>query len=499
VISQPLPPPSQTETRPSKDYIYLGGQLVAIENPVSTGPTDPDSGPDAAASTLQAGFSVPRPGDIVSGQYQVLSWAVDMGDQPTAISTVQITIDGAPAGTATYGVESYDVCRVLGGRPECPQIGWSFALDTTGLSDGVHRISFTASNSSNPALSRSSTLSFVVRNHLDSVQTKLTAISSVANTDGRLDRFAFSTDGALWRNTQLTGTNPGWTGWNSLAGGYYLNSPTAARNQDGRIQVFSRGPSNTVYTGAQVQAGSSLWADLLLLRWLPEPNLNFASPAIVMNSSGQLEIFTRSVNNTVWNARQKTPGSPDWSDWSYLQGSTSDLALSSPEPVAVSNQDGRLAVFIQGVNNELLFNWQASGGLWATRWTDMNATTAFRPAVIKNSNGQLVVIVVSADQQIRYSLQQAPNVNTWSAWSQIPAASIVSSPVLILDQTNRIQLFAQTSGNTLKRTVQATDGTWGNWQAVAAGAASSPSIVLDGNGHLEAFFLGPDSIAYKNC
>lgn len=47
------------------------------------------------------------------------------------------------------------------------------------------------------------------------------------------------TDGALWHNWQ-TAPNNGWSGWTSM-GGQMIEGPSAARNADGRLEVFVKG------------------------------------------------------------------------------------------------------------------------------------------------------------------------------------------------------------------------------------------------------------------
>ncbi len=68
-------------------------------------------------------------------------WAVDNN---APITGIEIRIDGVSYGNAAYGGFRPDVCNALPGRPGCPNVGWSFALDTTGLADGTHTLAVTA-------------------------------------------------------------------------------------------------------------------------------------------------------------------------------------------------------------------------------------------------------------------------------------------------------------------------------------------------------------------
>jgi hypothetical protein len=65
----------------------------------------------------------------------------------TAISSVQVKVDGIVVGTATYGSSRSDVCAAYPGRPGCPNVGYSFSLNTSTLSVGAHTITVTATDS----------------------------------------------------------------------------------------------------------------------------------------------------------------------------------------------------------------------------------------------------------------------------------------------------------------------------------------------------------------
>ena len=65
----------------------------------------------------------------------------------TAISSVQVKVDGTVVGTATYGLSRPDVCAVYPAGPAVPNVGYSFSLDTSTLSVGTHTITVTATDS----------------------------------------------------------------------------------------------------------------------------------------------------------------------------------------------------------------------------------------------------------------------------------------------------------------------------------------------------------------
>ena len=59
---------------------------------------------------------------------------------------MQIKVDGTIAGTATYGLSRPDVCAA-GAHPGCPNVGYSFSLNTSTLTVGTHTITVTATDS----------------------------------------------------------------------------------------------------------------------------------------------------------------------------------------------------------------------------------------------------------------------------------------------------------------------------------------------------------------
>lgn len=72
-----------------------------------------------------------------SGMASFAGWAVsDNG----SITSVQIFVDGVARGAAQYGVDRPDVCAAYPGRAGCPNVGWSFSLDTTLLTNGAHTL-----------------------------------------------------------------------------------------------------------------------------------------------------------------------------------------------------------------------------------------------------------------------------------------------------------------------------------------------------------------------
>jgi hypothetical protein len=60
------------------------------------------------------------------------------------IVSVSISVDGVPLGNAAYGIGRPDICTSTATSPDCPNVGWTYSLDTTLLIDGSHTFSVLA-------------------------------------------------------------------------------------------------------------------------------------------------------------------------------------------------------------------------------------------------------------------------------------------------------------------------------------------------------------------
>jgi hypothetical protein len=135
--------------------------------------TDSDATPDSASSSVTVNVQAPPPavwidaptsGATISGIVAISGWAVDNAVAVgTAISSVQVKVDGTVVGTATYGLSRPDVCAAFPGRPGCPNVGYSYSLNTSTLSPGSHTITVTATDSDGTPDSGSSSVTLTVQ------------------------------------------------------------------------------------------------------------------------------------------------------------------------------------------------------------------------------------------------------------------------------------------------------------------------------------------------
>ncbi len=76
-----------------------------------------------------------------SGIVQMSGWTIDDAD---SIANVKVSVDGLPLGPAMYGNSRADVCSVFPNRGGCPNVGWTYSLNTIMFQNGIHIFAVTA-------------------------------------------------------------------------------------------------------------------------------------------------------------------------------------------------------------------------------------------------------------------------------------------------------------------------------------------------------------------
>jgi hypothetical protein len=144
-------------------YLLDPGVYAPGTHTITVSATDSDASPDtgtasitftrsSAASPPVVSIDSPLTGSAVSGVINVAGWAIDNTTAiGSAISSVQVLVDGAVVGTATYGTSRPDVCAAYPGRPGCPNVGYTYSLNTSALTVGTHTLTVSATDSDTTA------------------------------------------------------------------------------------------------------------------------------------------------------------------------------------------------------------------------------------------------------------------------------------------------------------------------------------------------------------
>jgi hypothetical protein len=161
--------------------------------------------------------------------------------------------------------------------------------------------------------------------------------------------------------------------WNSLWGQFSLKGrPAAAKNADGRLEVFMVMLDRQLYTVTQKVANDSTrdaWTNWIVLggQWS-----SLRRPAIATNADGRLEVFMRDADRKLQHLWQLSPSnSIRWSE-NWNEFSPERWPLSS-DPAIERNADGRLEVFMVGSDRQLYHRWQtaANSNVWSDGWTTL--------------------------------------------------------------------------------------------------------------------------------
>jgi hypothetical protein len=150
---------------------YTNGEHLITVAATNSG-SSPLTGTASVTVTVTGGVTAPAatpyvdidtPGGAVSGTIAVSGWAIGNASViGSAITSVQVNVDGAAAGTATYGISRPDVCGVLTGRALCPYVGYTYLLNTAALANGTHTITVLATNDDATPLTGSASITVTV-------------------------------------------------------------------------------------------------------------------------------------------------------------------------------------------------------------------------------------------------------------------------------------------------------------------------------------------------
>ncbi len=97
-------------------------------------------------NSLNVVIDAPGPqSPALSGTALVGGWTLSTSSN---ITNVQVLVDGLSSGSASYGGNRADACAQNPSSPNCPNVGWSFFLDTTLLANGAHTLEVTSTSAS---------------------------------------------------------------------------------------------------------------------------------------------------------------------------------------------------------------------------------------------------------------------------------------------------------------------------------------------------------------
>ncbi|WP_353114816.1 hypothetical protein [Microbacterium sp.] len=270
---------------------------------------------------------------------------------------------------------------------------------------------------------------------------------------------------------------------------------SVGKNADGRLEVFGVGAGGATVDN-RFQKADGNWSG-----WNEGQSGAFgpggaaATPTVVSNADGRLEVFAVDrTTNTIAHRWQTSPNGP-WSAWDGNFGTTAAGA----SPVGALNADGRMEIFALAPGGaSISHKWQQTpGGNWSN-WEVIGPTAAGAPPVIaKAGNGKLQVVAVAPGYQSIAALSQTAPNSGWGSWQTIGTHPAGAAPVMVTTSNGTIVLaVVKPYGLGIALTTYK-NGAWQGWDVSfgdgdgAAGLyTGSVSLVVDGN-VVRAYATGP--------
>jgi photosystem II stability/assembly factor-like uncharacterized protein len=253
------------------------------------------------------------------------------------------------------------------------------------------------------------------------------------NADGNLEIFfvnstmmskSGSISNVLWYTTQNL-SNPSAFGDLHYFPDWYWSPhtrPTVARNKDGRLDVFMVDMDHKLYHAWQMEKdnrGQWIWSNWVLLS-----DTVAGEPVLANNDDGRLELFiVYPQNGRLYHLWQINPN--DSSRWSMVWNELNPPSLPRNAPTVVRDGEGRLELFMVGVDDNLYHCWQTTkngSDKWSKNWEIYTTTlTKWRltsnPVAGRNADGRLELFMVGMDDKIYHCRQKdVRNSTEWSGW-----------------------------------------------------------------------------------
>ncbi|HEY1787141.1 MAG TPA: cellulase family glycosylhydrolase [Verrucomicrobiae bacterium] len=295
-------------------------------------------------------------------------------------------------------------------------------------------------------------------------------------------------------------TDGDWSSWTLLgspSGGAKQWGGVIGINTDGSLEVYVTGATNgAVYHAYEASSGWTTFSSL------GGGGGNLSSPAVISDNDGRLNLFVVGGDNGIWWDKQTVPGG-SWAGWTEISGTT---AKSGEAPTAILNAGGDLEVFYNNtLNNEVCHFWQTTSGGNDWTWTGQNSLggggNLSGLSATRNSDGRLDVSVVGSDTNVWHVWQSTPG-GSWGSWYKINTSETAmtgQAPCLAVDQSGALEMFMNGANNHVYRNWQSTPGgSWNTWSDMGGGGNNLTRLwgITQANGDLAVYVVGSDNGVY---
>jgi M6 family metalloprotease-like protein len=207
-------------------------------------------------------------------------------------------------------------------------------------------------------------------------------------------------------------------------------------------------------------------------------------PVVAQNADGRLEVFVRGMDDALWHIWHGGPNH-GWSNWESLGGRI------TTDPAVGRNKDGRLEVFARGGDGALWHIWQTFQAQPWSGWHSLGGQLLGQPAVGRNADGRLEVFVRGLDRALWHVWQGGPN-HGWSNWESL-GGILTTDPAVALNRDGHLDVYARGLDNALWHITQIFQAQpWSGWESLGGGLSEAPALGRTWDGQLEVFVRGLD-------
>jgi metallophosphoesterase (TIGR03767 family) len=291
-------------------------------------------------------------------------------------------------------------------------------------------------------------------------------VAAARNQDGRLELFGTDASGNLW-NTSQSAVSGDLNPWTKIAGGPGWQSVTGSVHQDGRVEVFALDGAGTVNRRTQSGAGSSTYVTT------PPFDGAFTTVSAVQDLWGGMQVYAGRGDNGIrhrWQDFQNddTIANGWFTPWTQLGGTAIQLAVET-------GSDGRAVLIAVREDGTLIQRkMNVANAQTESEWGGVFPLDGILDSVdmARNLDGRLVIFGTNPDRQLFQRFETAPGSGTWQPWALLPtplggATLRMTYVAAERNGAGRIELFAVDTTGMLYHAKQSNPNSavWSPWAA----------------------------------
>lgn len=234
-------------------------------------------------------------------------------------------------------------------------------------------------------------------------------LAAARNADGRVELFGVDAGQALF-NTAEAAVGGATLPWQQLDQKPWRCVAAGTGASDGKVELFTLDANGAISHRAQTAAGASAYSTPAVL-----DGTGFTAMAPVGNGTG-LTLFATSTTGAISSRAENSDSSGTWGPWHLLSGAAVQLA-------AEQNSKG-FPVLVSVDENGLL---SRRTGLRATALTDSDFTVPQSldgnldsVALTRTADGRLALFGSTSDRQLMQRYETGPGTDVWSPWTVLP-------------------------------------------------------------------------------